>query len=189
MIYIFLILSELLTACPLDMVAQNGICMDKYEAPNIQGMDPWIMQSAEASEILCQAWGKRLCTESEWTAACKLTAEPCHNDKQWLPWDRRTANSPREIKRLWQGIPSGSMETCHTPAGVYDLIGNVEEWVVSEKKKGWPYVLKGGWWASKISCKRINDEHEPTFRFYQTGFRCCRNQFNIVKFLNEIFSV
>jgi len=187
MIYLFIILAELLTACPWDMAAENGICMDRYEAPNIYGMKPWVMQAATSAEVLCRAWDKRLCTESEWRAACELTSEPCHNNEQWKPWDRSTANSPREVERLWQGTPSGSVETCRTPAGVYDLIGNVEEWVISEKKKGWSHVLKGGWWASKFTCKRINDEHEPKFQFYQTGFRCCRDQFDVIDFLNKIF--
>jgi len=165
--------------CPPDMGVTGLSCMDRFEAPNVEGAKPLVMQSAEDAVAWCQARGKRLCTEDEWEHACINSGEPCNNDKRWKPWDKRTANSAAEVKRLWQGTPSGAYPKCRTPSGVYDLKGNVEEWVVSKPKgpytsaRRWPYTLKGGWWASIQTCRRINDEHETTFRFYQTGFRCC----------------
>jgi sulfatase modifying factor 1 len=185
MIYLLLII-ELLTGCPWNTTPVNGICIDKYEAPNTYGAKPWVMQSALDAQEKCQSWGKRLCHEAEWEDACRLTSEPCNNDKRWMKWDRKTANSTSEITRLWQGIPSGSMETCRTPNGVYDLTGNVEEWVISGKDtrgkdRDWPFTLKGGWWAKITPCHKSNDAHEPTFRFYQTGFRCCKDQHALLK--------
>jgi hypothetical protein len=32
----------------------------------------------------------------------------------------------------------------------------------------------GGFWAKPwTGCRGTNDAHEPTFAFYETGFRCC----------------
>jgi sulfatase modifying factor 1 len=145
--------------------------MDKYEAPNIEGALPMVMQSAIDAQIWCKERGRRLCTEDEWDIACGLSGGPCNNDKQWIPWSKNW-----RYNKLWQGSKSGSYVLCRTPNGVYDLMGNVEEWVVSRKGRDWPYTLKGGFWAHAVSsCRKSNDFHEPTFRFYETGFRCCKS--------------
>jgi sulfatase modifying factor 1 len=174
--HLILLLSWLLELlapeCPPDMGAIGFVCMDRYEAPNIEGANPMVMQSAVDAIVWCGARGKRLCTEWEWEWACYQTGEPCRNDQQWMEWDRKMVSSPSEVERLWQGAPSGSYPECRTPSGIYDLRGNVEEWVVSPGRD-WPYGLKGGWWAKVTPCHRINDAHEPEFRFYETGFRCC----------------
>jgi len=35
-------------------------------------------------------------------------------------------------------------------------------------------TLIGGFWSKPwTGCRGANDAHEPTFRFYETGFRCC----------------
>ena len=32
----------------------------------------------------------------------------------------------------------------------------------------------GGFWAKPwTGCRGTNDAHEPSFEFYETGFRCC----------------
>jgi len=159
--------------CPLDMGVVGLGCMDRYEAPNVAGKPPMVAQSAEDGASWCKARGKRLCAEWEWEWACNNAGEPCNNDKMWLEWDRKTVGTPSEIQRLWQGSPSGAYPECRTPSGIYDLRGNVEEWVVSEPGRDWSYGLKGGWWAKVTPCHKTNDAHEPSFRFYQTGFRCC----------------
>jgi len=57
------------------------------------------------------------------------------------------------------------------------MTGNVEEWVTS-RKHGAAHVLKGCYWSgcyggSKPTCKSTNAAHAETFKFYETGFRCC----------------
>ena len=167
------LLDLLAPSCPPDMAAAGLSCVDRYEAPNIEGAKPLVMQSALDAVAWCEAQGKHLCTEYEWEWACYQAGEPCRNDQQWMEWDRKTVGTPGEVERLWQGAPSGSYPECRTPSGIYDLRGNVEEWVLSEPGRDWAYGLKGGWWAKVTPCHRINDAHEPEFRFYQTGFRCC----------------
>jgi len=117
--------------CPDDMAPAWLACMDRYEAPNVRGARPIVMQSAIDAQGWCRDRGKRLCTELEWDWACYRSGGPCNNDKRWMEWDRRTANSPSEVARLWQGSESGAYGGCHTPEGIYDLQGNVEEWVVA----------------------------------------------------------
>lgn len=164
-------------ACPSDMVPVGTFCVDIYEAPNIEGQPPMVMQSALDGQKWCQARGKRLCTEGEWERACAGTEGPCNNVKQWLPWDpdmfEPKANPWPEVKRLWQGGLAGAYPKCRSNAGAYDMRGSVEEWVVSRRGRDWPYTMKGGFWSKNTSCRGSNDAHEPTFRFYETGFRCC----------------
>lgn len=180
LLLLFVWLLDLLApSCPPDMAVAGLTCVDRYEAPNIEGVNPMVMQSAEDAVAWCEAKGKRLCTETEWEWACYAAYEPCNNDKRWMEWDRKTVDSASEVERLWQGSASGDYPECRTPSGIYDLRGNVEEWVISKKagphtkRRDWPFTLKGGWWAKITPCHKTNDAHESTFRFYQTGFRCC----------------
>ena len=54
------------------------------------------------------------------------------------------------------------------------MMGNVEEWVASRSTRPRPGALMGGFWAKPwTGCRGTNDAHEPTFTFYETGFRCC----------------
>jgi formylglycine-generating enzyme required for sulfatase activity len=58
--------------------------------------------------------------------------------------------------------------------GIYDMQGNVEEWVASRPGRNLPGALMGGFWAKPwTGCRGTNDAHEPGFQFYETGFRCC----------------
>jgi sulfatase modifying factor 1 len=162
--------------CPDNMSNAIYFCIDKFEAPNVYGEQPMVMQSALDGELWCGIRGKRLCTEDEWEFACKISNQNrCNNDKTWIPWSFSTRNPWPEVKRLWQGSRAGEYASCRTSTGVHDLIGNVEEWAVSRKGRDWPFTLKGGFWAKKNSCIASNDAHEPTFRFYGTGTRCCRS--------------
>src|SRR5687767_6427492 len=47
------------------------VCMDQYEAPNVRGKSPIVMQSFLAAEKWCGKRGKRVCTEQEWELACE----------------------------------------------------------------------------------------------------------------------
>ena len=169
-------------ACPSDMAQVGGVCIDRYEAPNEKGALPLVMQSFVDAERWCEARGKRTCTEDEWEGACRRQAEgrSCNNARSWIAFDiDRYASSKTqgaEVARLFQGSPGGSFETCRTPEGVFDLDGNVEEWVRARKGRPWRAVLKGGFWAKGWpKCWEANDAHEPTFRFFETGFRCCKD--------------
>lgn len=178
--------------CPEDAVHVSSFCIDRFEAPNIAGVRPLSMQSALDADAWCKKSGKRLCTEREWERACsgpegfrypygnKHESGRCNDGARWRVVDEAALNtfpskrSDDEVERLWQGEPSGSRSGCASPDGVMDMTGNVEEWV----RRGRGYALKGCYWAScyggsKPSCTWTNAVHGLTFRFYETGFRCC----------------
>lgn len=170
-------------------------CMDVYEWPNEKGKNPHVMMSFTEAERSCASKGKRLCTEFEWELACEgpqhrpwpwgweRRGDVCNNDKRYKPFSIEKVSSSdrqvrdREVARIWQGAPSGSFPACRTHAGVMDMVGNVEEWVITSRPE-WPHrsSLKGGYWAKHWSgCRGTNDSHAPQFRFYEIGFRCCRS--------------
>lgn len=170
-------------------------CMDRYEWPNQHGAIPEVMMSFTEAQEKCHQSGKRLCTEYEWELACEgseatpfpygYVQEPhiCNVDKQYRSYSQVALSSrdkavrDKETRRLYQGAPSGTFERCKSAFGAMDLVGNVEEWV-STSRKAWPYPssLKGGYWSKAwAGCRGTNDSHGPQFRFYEIGFRCCRD--------------
>ncbi len=186
--------------CPSGMVRVRGFCIDRFEAPNRRGAKPLVMQSANDAQAWCSARGDRLCTEDEWMAACQgeeRRAYPygdshvdgrCNDDQTWRTVNEATLarwpapEAKAHVEELYQAAASGEKRQCATPSGVYDLTGNVEEWVVRtrEHANAWPFVLIGCYWAgcyggNKPTCHSTNNAHGPEFRFYETGFRCCRD--------------
>ena len=168
-------------------------CMDTFEAPNQQGAPPIVMKTGNEAAAWCESKGKRLCNEAEWETACegpdmkpwvygwKADPEPCNSGKTWRQFDERALASggdtaEAEVKRLWQGEPSGARSKCVSAYGVYDLVGNVEEWVTARPNRPFKMALMGGFWAKPwTGCRGTNDAHEPGFRFYEVGFRCCKD--------------
>ncbi|MBX3189975.1 MAG: SUMF1/EgtB/PvdO family nonheme iron enzyme [Labilithrix sp.] len=165
-------------------------CMDRFEYPNREHEDPIVMKDWYEARDACGAIGKRLCTDAEWTLACEgpehlpypyglsRDATACNIDK--FPLNpkpellRRHDTRDAEVKRLWQGEPSGSRDRCKSPYGVMDMTGNVDEWVVNETGKPHRSALKGGYWSwVRGRCRPTTDGHEEDFRYYQIGFRCC----------------
>jgi formylglycine-generating enzyme required for sulfatase activity len=186
--------------CSSNMSRAGEFCMDRYEAPNRRGARPLVMQSANDANAWCAAHHKRLCTEDEWISACEgeeHRAYPygsdyvdgrCNDDQPWRKVDEAVLakwpapEAKAQAKELYQATPSGSKRKCASEAGVRDLTGNVEEWVVRtrEHANDWPYILIGCYWSGcygggKPTCHSTNNAHGPEFRFYETGFRCCRD--------------
>ena len=170
-------------------------CMDEYEWPNKKGELPQVMMRFVDAEKMCADEGKRLCTEFEWETACEgpaalpfsygFSVDPtrCNTAKPYrtvsevkLASNDETVRAA-ETRRLWQGEPLGSFPECVSPSGVHDLLGNVEEWVATSRPE-WPHrsSLKGGYWSKPwAGCRGTNERHGPTFRFYEIGFRCCKD--------------
>lgn len=186
------------TPCPGDMAFVASFCMDLYEAPNQAGAEPLVMQSAVDAEAYCASIGKRLCTEDEWDIACEGPNQSiypygdahidgeCNDYKTWKApnegvlntWPSQAAQD--EVDKLYQAEPSGSLPGCVSGYGVFDLTGNVEEWVVRTKPhvNNYPHVMKGCYWSgcyggSKPKCSSTNPAHADGFKYYETGFRCC----------------
>jgi sulfatase modifying factor 1 len=169
-----------------------SFCIDRFEYPNRKGEYPLIYVNWFDSKKLCESDGKRLCNEEEWTFACEgedATPYPygfdrdkdaCVVDKSWRWFDASAYGKSkdtiiRELDKLWQGVPSGSQPKCKSPFGVYDMIGNVDEYTKSIAPTGSPAILKGGYWGPvRTRCRPATRAHGPEHAFYQQGFRCCK---------------
>ena len=171
-------------------------CIDRYEWPNRAGVKPDFAMDWNHANEQCRTAGKRLCNDSEWTLACEgeerlpypygyqRNPEACNIDRPYImPDDNKWGNLKtrgEELARLDQRDPSGARESCISPFGVYDMTGNVDEWVVNEsgKEKEKPYVsgLKGGYWGPvRDRCRPMTTDHNQWHTGYQIGFRCCED--------------
>lgn len=169
------------------------VCMDQFEAPNRRGASPLVMESYKSAAHFCAQRHKRMCSEPEWELACEgpehrplaygwsVNVKLCNSNRAWRAVDFAKFDGDRDVavaesNKLWQGTPSGHYGTCVSAFGIFDMMGNVEEWVSSRPARKWPGALMGGFWAKPwTGCRGTNDAHQPTFAFYETGFRCCQD--------------
>jgi formylglycine-generating enzyme len=171
-------------------------CIDEYEFPNRQGEKPPVMVSFYDAEKSCAEAGKRVCRESEWVAACegpdeapfpygwRRSAEKCNFDNKWVNPSLARVYSPdpdiqrMELERLDRSVPSGARPECKSGFGVFDMTGNVDEWVRADqdrtKQRSRFAGLKGGAWGHvRNACRPVTTSHPPDFKYYFIGFRCC----------------
>jgi formylglycine-generating enzyme len=176
-------------------------CIDKYEYPNIKGAHPAWNATWYEAQATCKSKSKRLCFQSEWTAACEGSThtpfpygwnrshKKCNLDNQWINPHRGAggflfaAKEPEvrflELSRLDRSVPSGSMEDCQSDFGVADLTGNFDEWTINDEKpkeQSRFAALKGGAWGHvRNQCRPSSHGHMPEERYYFWSFRCCKD--------------
>jgi hypothetical protein len=147
----------------------------------------------EDAERLCASVGKRVCTDKEWVAGCrgpdgapypfgktlpKYTLGKndglCNYDKFYVPIDAKKAfeRDPAEMARVDQSEPSGARRACRSEDGVFDTIGNAEEWVRCKQGK-WGWCLAGRFWSQPVRCDQMVVSHSPRWDWPTTGARCC----------------
>jgi len=174
-------------------------CIDRYEYPNRAGVKPTVAVTWDEAREVCATEGKRLCTADEWTQACEgeehspypygfvRNGEACNHDKPYIIPDDNAYQNPatraREVERVNQSEPSGSRPGCVSTYGVFDMTGNVDEWVLNESgsEMGPEYQsgLKGGYWGPvRNRCRPATTDHNHWHHGYQIGFRCCADPSN-----------
>jgi formylglycine-generating enzyme required for sulfatase activity len=82
------------------------------------------------------------------------------------------------VEDLYQAEPAGHNAGCAGPDAVFDTQGNVEEWTRRRDGGDGPQFegnLKGRYWAEARTCQGGVTSHGDGFRFYEIGFRCCRD--------------
>jgi formylglycine-generating enzyme required for sulfatase activity len=129
----------------------------------------------------CGAINRRLCADADWTNACSAngayTRPPGDNIGVDICNDYRAAGTTT--------VPVASMVACQLPAasgfaGVFDMIGNVEEWAdncLNSSDSGWldickPRGLPFGQGAAAPICSQSTYAGRGDFR-ETLGFRCC----------------
>lgn len=190
----------------------------RYKARSASGAFPQAYISRVEAQDACSNAGKRLCSMQEWQRACEgrgggpypygpnWQAKRCNSEKGHLltirfgkdpsRWRYEDFNDPELDQEPGFLAQSGFYDGCVGDAGVYDLIGNLHEWVsdtvdedvmlrlesedIPRKTQHWRAgngVFMGGFFSNHDElgpgCKYTTVAHEPTYHDYSTGFRCC----------------
>ena len=126
----------------------------------------------------CLANGWHLCTSGEWEDACDGTPGP--GGRAHPVADDARADVACNIRRGSTGrlAVSGRSPDCRTPEGVYDLEGNLWEWVDPQQvaADGTPIIDKrgGGYYSGDLAgcAQAAVGSHRPDWDG-TIGFRCC----------------
>ncbi len=191
----------------------------RYEATSKADVLPQAYVSRLEASSACQAAGKRLCSRQEWMFACRnhgRTPFPyggryedghCNVGKPHLlslvfP-DRvgrlryeEDFNDPSLHGHMSLLTATGGHRKCSTELGVFDMVGNLHEWVsdnatahviasvLAEVPRQWQPavpgngIFMGGFFSTRHEhgpgCLFTTLAHEPAYHDYSIGFRCCR---------------
>ena len=180
----------------------GAFCIDRWEAYLVGHSPYEVGSTGDAAgsaagEVpqgqACSMAGRRLCESSEWLEACQgpgraypygETYDPnaCNDTRASHPvidlygptasFSSAEMNDP-QLNQLPDSLaPSGAYSDCVTPEGVYDLHGNLHEWVADPTG-----VFRGGFYVDAVingeGCSYRTTAHSFDYHDYSTGFRCC----------------
>jgi arylsulfatase A-like enzyme len=126
----------------------------------------------------CKYFGKRLPSESEW----KLAAQDLKNmslNKKNGKWNLNIYQGDFPYKDIADDGYAGTAQVMSfnpSPSGIYDLAGNVWEWVASPGSKPHSHKIKGGSFLCGNHCQGFNPEVSLDMQDDEStdhiGFRC-----------------
>lgn len=139
-------------------------CIDVFEFPNQPCELPFVWVAPIQAQLICEMQGKRLCTQEEWTLACRgdpagkadwlyaygneLDLQICNTHKPPKAGEG-PACDPSSSAAAFRTCgtntePSGAFPRCRSRFGVYDQHGNVAEEMTRRDPDGRTYSqLKG----------------------------------------------
>jgi len=142
--------SEWKTACrgpehtryPYGDTRQAGVCNDRFDKPTGHPVMRLFKQSKMQGEKTAKMWSPAL------------------------------MNDPRLHDLSDTVTPTGSFSTCTNGFGVFDMVGNLHEWVADPKG-----TFMGGFFMDTRlngeGCEYRTTAHHFGYHDYSTGFRCC----------------
>ena len=164
------------------MIRIENFLIDQYEYPNVKGEMPRVNVTWAEAQGLCQATGKRLCTEIEWERACRGPEGLLYGYGPTFELGR--CHTPNKVDDQWlRGpgrAPSGLFAGCRSSSGVSDMIGNVWEWTdaLYSPSDDW-HVVRGGSWFHNVNLARADTRYgrflDSGFQLDLIGLRCCRS--------------
>jgi formylglycine-generating enzyme required for sulfatase activity len=168
-------------------------CIDVYEAARIdasrtdqgtsdegavslRGRLPWTNLEWADARAACERAGKRLCTVEEWEDACDGQVGEGGN---LYPYGDEVMDGVcvTELTQNDDPLPTGSRDGCVSDFGVYDLGGNVWEWVGTTLDDA--QVIGGGVNSDlrhRCDRLRIGQPFGVTEEDELLGFRCCSDR-------------
>lgn len=177
-------------------------CIDKYEWPNKEGHIPQDWMTYFDAQKAVASVGKRLCTHKEWSLAAEGPSmhplpygDGFHRDGTICNFDnpnpgidvmnsKRPDDKPSEQLRALL-VPSGSKPECVSDFGVYDMAGNIDEWVVNESSQDLCInkssgncrsgLMGGHIWHVRNASRPMTTAHGAGFGWYETGTRACKD--------------
>ncbi len=209
-------------SCPAGMIRVGAFCIDRYEASLVEidsrgaVLGPWspyhnpgsarVLARSVAFAVpqgyidqvragqACANAGKRLCTNTEWLAACRGAASRTYpygntrvdgrcNDARARhpaieffgssePWVFNMIDNAC-INQIPQSVAlTGAHPDCVTEDGALDMMGNLHEWTSDPSG-----TFRGGFYTDTFrngeGCLYVTTAHNVGHWDYSTGFRCC----------------